>query len=236
MAEELRKIAQNSMLSEKQHRAAWLVASDELTNEQIAKRIGIAPRTLDYWKSSEPFIIAVSQNIQSIRLAIMTTGIAEKTNRIKRLDGDWKRLQRVVGARSRRYIAARKKDPPITDENTLTKEEEKILSAVGISYPQDDFVTCDIVPEEAETGLVILVETPTKTGVKREWSVDTGLLGELRNIEKQAAQELGQWTEKTETRVSGVVGAVDLSKVPQDELRTMAAILQKATSIENPDA
>jgi hypothetical protein len=30
------------------------------------------------------------------------------------------------------------------------------------------------------------------------YSVDTALLKELRDLEKQAAQELGQWTAKTE--------------------------------------
>lgn len=32
-----------------------------------------------------------------------------------------------------------------------------------------------------------------------EWAVDTGLLREMREHEKQAAQELGQWTEKVQT-------------------------------------
>lgn len=32
-----------------------------------------------------------------------------------------------------------------------------------------------------------------------EWAVDTGLLRELREHEKQAAQELGQWAEKVQT-------------------------------------
>lgn len=48
------------------------------------------------------------------------------------------------------------------------------------------------------------------------FAVDTGLLKELREHEKQAAQELGQWTEKTDfnvelrayaEQVAGVIGA-----------------------------
>ena len=56
------------------------------------------------------------------------------------------------------------------------------------------------------TGL--LVHTYKMAGGKEpivmdEYSVDTGLLAEMRATEKQAAQELGQWTEKQEVTGKG---------------------------------
>jgi hypothetical protein len=56
-----------------------------------------------------------------------------------------------------------------------------------------------------------------------EYEVDTALLKELRELEKQAAIEAGQWTTKAEVR--GVVASVsvipdigELLKMPQEEL------------------
>lgn len=66
--------------------------------------------------------------------------------------------------------------------------------------------TPDDVPEEAETGVVVLKEVPSKFGIVREWAVDVGTLAEIRNIEKQVAIEKGEWQEKAE--VSGSVTIV----------------------------
>ena len=58
---------------------------------------------------------------------------------------------------------------------------------------------------------------PTKTTLLVEVaSLDVGLLKELREHEKQAAQELGQWTEKRElTGKDG--GPIEIAS-PRDEL------------------
>jgi hypothetical protein len=53
-----------------------------------------------------------------------------------------------------------------------------------------------------------------------EYAVDTGLLKELREIEKQAAQELGQWTEKRE--VGGTIRIVAALELTDDELEAIA--------------
>jgi hypothetical protein len=60
-----------------------------------------------------------------------------------------------------------------------------------------------------------------------QYEVDTGLLRELREHEKQAAQELGQWTEKRElTGQNG--GAIDfnlnMGNLSDDELRHLIAL------------
>lgn len=53
-----------------------------------------------------------------------------------------------------------------------------------------------------ETGLLVKTYKQVGSGenaqLVEEYAVDTGLLREMREHEKQAAQELGQWTEKQE--------------------------------------
>ena len=67
------------------------------------------------------------------------------------------------------------------------------------------------------TGLIVRVETPVKNGVKVEYMVDNGLLGELRAIEMQAAKELGQWTERQDVTSAGKSLASDMSEETLDE-------------------
>lgn len=58
-----------------------------------------------------------------------------------------------------------------------------------------------------DTGLIVKQTKGIGKGedfqVIEEYAVDTGLLKELREHEKQAAQELGQWTEKTDITSNG---------------------------------
>ena len=55
-----------------------------------------------------------------------------------------------------------------------------------------------------------------------EYAVDTGLLRELREHEKQAAQELGQLTEKAELNVS-----VDVTKLTDEQLSAIVGTQSK---------
>lgn len=54
----------------------------------------------------------------------------------------------------------------------------------------------------ADTGLLVRTYKSIGTGenayAQEEWAVDTGMLREMRELEKQAAQDLGQWAEKKE--------------------------------------
>lgn len=65
-------------------------------------------------------------------------------------------------------------------------------------------------------------------------ALDAALLKELREHEKQAAQELGQWTEKRElTGKDGgpvvVAGIPDLTKLSAEELELLERLLARAT-------
>lgn len=59
------------------------------------------------------------------------------------------------------------------------------------------------------TGLLVRTYKSAGGALMEEYSVDTGLLREMRGHEEQAAKELGQWTDKTSVEAQGgTAGAV----------------------------
>jgi hypothetical protein len=73
------------------------------------------------------------------------------------------------------------------------------------------------------TGLLVHrlkgVGSGEKFQVVDEYEVDTGLLKELRDHERQAAQELGQWVERSQN----LLNLIDLSKLSDEQLDRIAA-------------
>lgn len=67
--------------------------------------------------------------------------------------------------------------------------------------------------------------------VVEEFSLDTGLLGELRAHEKQAAQELQQWVDKTD----GGLTDDDVKRLIEQRLAKLAALRSGPTVRESPD-
>lgn len=197
-------------LSERMEKAAQLVAQDKQTDTQIAEAVGVTQRTLERWKKIPAFQERVQEHIVAYRDAVLKEGIADVVNRVKALGDRWGRMQQVIEGRASRYRRFRAK------------------------YEDDPIVSTDFIPDEAETGLVILIETPTKQGMKKEWAVDTALLSEMRQTEKQAAIEVGQWQEKSDITSGGKplagVNLLGLSEISDEDLdkRIQAAEGRKA--------
>jgi hypothetical protein len=63
------------------------------------------------------------------------------------------------------------------------------------------------------TGLIVRAWKAAGKELRPEFSVDVGLLKELRAIERQAAEELGQWCDKSEIAVNSDMPVCD---VPED--------------------
>lgn len=86
----------------------------------------------------------------------------------------------------------------------------------------------------AGTGLLVRQEKLLGTGrhAQRivEWAVDTGLLNELRQHEKQAAQELGQWSEKRE--VTGKDGGPVQFEVTDARERLLAEVAERRARLQ----
>jgi hypothetical protein len=83
--------------------AATLVAQDELTDEEIAKRLGIDRRNLTRWKDSPVFQESVAELIEQFRLATSTLAIADKQQRVAALNDRWQRMQQVITERASFY-------------------------------------------------------------------------------------------------------------------------------------
>jgi putative insertion element HTH domain-containing protein len=82
------------------------------------------------------------------------------------------------------------------------------------------------VPGGGNTGLLVRQVKGIGKGedfqVVEEYAVDTGLLREMREHEKQAAIELGEWTEKREH-------SFDFSNLSDEELKQLERITSKLT-------
>lgn len=85
----------------------------------------------------------------------------------------------------------------------------------------------DTVPG-GSTGLIVRVEKSTRDGTIIEYSVDTGLLSELRAHEQQAAKELGQWEDRIRETVQDE--RPDLSRLTDDELADYERLTSKAAA------
>jgi hypothetical protein len=197
----------NFRWTERTVEAAALVAKDELTNQEIAGKVGVTPQALGKWKANPEFMARVDGHIAEFAETIRRRGIAQLGRRVDALNDRWNRMRRVIESRAEAYA--------------------------------DDM-------HGGDTGLICrTVKWERKWNEERkenesvpvyEYEVDTGLLRELREHEKQAAQELGQWTEKKELSGHGggpIPIGIDLSGLSDDEL----GVLRKITSLPGkPDA
>ena len=164
-------------------RAAVLVAEDLRTDVAIAAEAGIAERQLRRWKNHPDFAARVDQIRAELRAAVVAEGIANRQNRVDALNQRWQRMQMVIDARAIEHA-------DVAGGNTgLLVRQVKLVKIYSTTTSPDDVDE----PDEAD----VLISAKMSEQVA-EYAVDTGLLKELREHEKQAAQELGQWTEKQE--------------------------------------
>lgn len=153
-------------------RAACLVAADDQSDERIAASLGIVRATLSNWKRHPDFAARVEQIVAEYRAAVLQRGIAVRENRMAALDDRWRRLRSVVEA----WAAALQGD---ADPFKLGAHRDAALAS-GF-----------------ESGMVGIewVTTP-KGNFRPQFKTDTALSAEMRNLEKQAAQEMGEWVER----------------------------------------
>ena len=186
--------------SERRERAALLLAEDELSDEVIAAQCGVSRSALKKWKQHAEFAARVAGHVEAIRAAILSAGIADRVKRVKALNDRHRRLEQVIDARS--AWAERDADNRRREMDDPGADLEEFEEAPGML-----------------TGLVVRVETPVKGGVKVEYKVDTSMLAEMRDTERQAAQEVGQWTERRDVTSAGKALGVGLfDDLSDDEL------------------
>ena len=135
---------------------AQLVAVGELSDAQIAGRVGLCRTTVWHWRRNPEFAARVDGLVDDFRKVLRLRALSRLERRVDRLNRDWLKLQRI--------IAERAEDPDMQD-----------------------------VPG-GSTGLLVKTQKAIGNGENvrfvNEYAVDLGTLRELREIEKQAAQEL----------------------------------------------
>jgi hypothetical protein len=186
--------------------AARLMASGELTDRDIAKRVGVGWSSIARWKNHAEFLARVESHVEAQKLTLISHGIASKAGRVDEYNHRWTLMQQIREERSdliRADLDRAEADPTYTSE------------WAGVAG--------------ATTGFIVKVVKTIGSGqnqqVITEFKLDKDLLEAFLAHEKQAAQELGQWIEKRD-----LTGQVDHT-VTVDQLRR-AIMLPASPTVE----
>lgn len=166
-----------------------LVAEDALSDEEIAGKVGISRRTLTNWKRDPAFQERVTEMVAQFAEQAASHAIADLDHRIRRYQARADALDGIV--------AERAADPTMQEvpggrSGYLVRQ----LKSIMVTYEPEPNQDGEIEPGARAT----MVRQQLA-----EYAVDTGLLKELRELDKQAAIESGQWAEKRE--ITGASGA-----------------------------
>ena len=126
--------------------------------------------------------------------------IAKKRLRLRAYNERWETAQKILQYRAERYRAQ------IGDADAETAAAKAARRIFGHE-----------VPYEAVTGYLVEKESVNNAGHRTvEWAVDLGLMREMRALEQQAAQELGQWESKLQ--IEGLTTTIEIVGVDADLL------------------
>lgn len=160
----------------KKHRAAILLAEDEMTDREIAADLNISRTTIHEWKHEPEFQQVMGDYAGQIIAEALKLPIARKHVRVKELNDLNERYHRIIEARAERHAAALADSP-----------ESAARAIFG-----------DVTPAEAATGLLVAQPKIAANGkTVTEWAFDKSLDSAIKETHKQAATELGQWQERT---------------------------------------
>ena len=186
-------ITSTSRKFSKKQLAAILIAEDKLTDEAIGEQVGVTRRTITTWRNDPEFQALISDAQEHIKAEALKLPIANKLDRIRELNDLNERNWRIIHDRAARYTTEAADSP----EGALAK------------------MYGDYTPTEAATGMLVKQMKISASGkTVTEWVYDKALASEIRDTQKQAAQELGQWTEQSKVDMDAgvrieVVGVAD---------------------------
>lgn len=158
-------------LTGSQRQAAVLCAEDELSDELIAKEVGIGRTTLNRWRELPAFQDAVNERAADMERSTLRLAIARRNKRLEVLDDLHTKSLAVMAARSAQYDAI-----PGGSTGLLLGQLKQVKH---VDTTQDD-------------------GTQIWTEEHWEYAVDVALMREMRAIQEQAAKELGQWIDRSE--------------------------------------
>jgi hypothetical protein len=169
--------------------AAVLIAEDELTCQEIADRLQVDRKTIHNWKQRKEFSDQVAEHAKRFGNVLLRYAVAKRARRVRALDDRWLGLLSIIEERAAEAEAAK------------TAYGKQVANAAG-----------------GRTGLIVRRVRGVGKGedfqLIEEFAVDVPLLKALLDLERQAAQECGQWREKMDVSSSGepltlVVGVPD---------------------------
>jgi hypothetical protein len=165
----------------KKHKAAILLAEDELTVTEVAKTLGISRSFLYEWKAEPEFQQIIGHYAGEIVADALKLPIAKKMWRVQVLNdgvlGDLE-AKRLRGE----YYAS------LLADNAETAMMREFGHAV---------------PEWAATGKFVSQPKIAANGkTVTEWAYDRALESAIESKLKQAAQELGQWVEQSKQDIN----------------------------------
>lgn len=166
----------------KKHKAAILLAEDDLTDRQIAALLGISRSTLSEWKQ-HPDFAAVRGNYEGEIIAeALKLPIAKKHQRIRELNDLNERYHQIISQRAETYAKA------------AQTPEEAARQVFGSATPP-----------WAATGMYMAQQKISAGGITvTDWVFDKALDSAIKETHKQAATELGQWEENLNVNHSGL--------------------------------
>lgn len=160
----------------KKHKAAILLAEDELTDRQIAEKLKMARSVLSEWKLNPDFAAVQKMYEDEIIAEALQLPIAKKTERLRGLNDLVTRYWQVIEQRGKTY-SLRAESP-----------EEAALNVFGTSTP----------PWAASGMYVEQPKIAANGKTVTEWAFDKALDSAIKDAYREAAAETGQRTEKHE--------------------------------------
>lgn len=127
-----------------------------------------------------------------------------------RVDEHVAEFKRLVRSRGLAILERR-----VDQMNDRWKRMQQVILERGASTEHGKFAG-------GATGLLVIQHKMLAEEIVKEAAVDTGLLKEMRELEKQASQELGQWAENTVVEHRDGSGIVDAIQRKLDSLAAAA--------------
>jgi hypothetical protein len=160
--------------NDQRSQAAQHVAERKMTIQQICDELGIDPKTLNNWKNRPEFRERVNKLVKEYADTIRNSGIGVLENRVKILDHHLNLMQQVINERAN-----------CPDHQMLPGGRTGII----------------VIKDRKSIPLRKDADGNTEYQEFVIAEVDTGTLSEIRQHMKQAAQELGQWSENAKIEV-----------------------------------
>ena len=178
--------------------AAQLAADGDLTDIEIAAAVGRSRNWLYEQKAQPAFQARVREIIADARVLLAADGIRKRDTRLTALEDWYYRIQRIV---TERAADPAHQGVPGWASGLLTHDVKSVRS--GRVYRALAAGVNGIVADDGVGGQV----NPADLGdpeyeVHHIYEFDAALVREGRAALQQVAQELGEWTEKLETRTA----------------------------------